>query len=284
MSRVIPCLLLASVVGGCANGPVRHAGPRADVQARGETPLLRQAPAAEVGIGDFGPQSPRDIDSAAGRNPTRVTFAPRSSEMNLCNIHFHRNAEHAGGEFSLPAEGAGAGYRYAGTLAAGELRAPVRPVCPHGADSLHSGDTVEVHFVYSNAAVQPGPTLGACLNDANRNPQLRVEAQVFVLVNAPDALDFRRLAAWRKIDGYYQAPNLPDDTGAPVVYAGSTTGPAYREVDSPFQVTWAVRPKVARLDIASMGAWCGDNAFAEDHAHGVRPLVTDPQRLAPIPR
>ena len=45
----------------------------------------------------FGPQSPRDIDAVAGSNPRSFNDAPASKEMNLCNIHFHKNAEHKGG-------------------------------------------------------------------------------------------------------------------------------------------------------------------------------------------
>jgi len=44
----------------------------------------------------FGPQSPRDIDAIAGNNPRSFSAAPASAEMNLCNIHFHKNAEHKG--------------------------------------------------------------------------------------------------------------------------------------------------------------------------------------------
>jgi hypothetical protein len=41
-----------------------------------------------------GPQSPRDIDNPAGSNSVKFETAPLIEEMNLCNIHFHRNAEH----------------------------------------------------------------------------------------------------------------------------------------------------------------------------------------------
>ena len=37
----------------------------------------------------FGPQSPRDIDAAAGNNLRLFSDAPVSQEMNLCNIHRH---------------------------------------------------------------------------------------------------------------------------------------------------------------------------------------------------
>ena len=45
----------------------------------------------------FGPQSPRNIDIKAGTNTIMFEAAPASNHMNLCNIHFHKNAEHAGG-------------------------------------------------------------------------------------------------------------------------------------------------------------------------------------------
>lgn len=45
----------------------------------------------------FGPQSPRDIDAVLGSNQRVFNVAPPSSQMNLCNIHFHKNAEHKGG-------------------------------------------------------------------------------------------------------------------------------------------------------------------------------------------
>ena len=41
----------------------------------------------------YGPQTPRDIDSVAGTNARSFSLAPPSTEMNLCNIHFHANAE-----------------------------------------------------------------------------------------------------------------------------------------------------------------------------------------------
>ncbi len=97
---------------------------------------------------------------------------------------------------------------------------------------------------------------------------------MFTLVNDPEALDFRHLQS---------AGNLPNDTGAPVQFLGSTTGTKFSEqICSPYQVTWSVRPRCAKLDINSVGAWCRDNVFDEDHAHGVRKLVTDPRLLHPM--
>jgi PIN domain nuclease of toxin-antitoxin system len=48
----------------------------------------------------YGPQSPRDIEAVAGDNLLTFNTAPLSTQMNLCNIHFHKNAEHKGGEFT----------------------------------------------------------------------------------------------------------------------------------------------------------------------------------------
>jgi len=49
----------------------------------------------------FGPQTPRDISNKMGINPVEFTLAPASTELNLCNIHTHTNAEHKGPGFSV---------------------------------------------------------------------------------------------------------------------------------------------------------------------------------------
>jgi len=235
----------------------------------------------------FGPQSPRDIDSSIGLNPVVFSEAPAHRMMNLCNIHFHKNAEHSGGEFTTYAgngdgQGQRTGYIYSGTLTAQE-RAPVRQaICPSDHGSLESGDTIELHYVHTTSQIQPGPTLGACLSPSIGNPQLRVETQVFVLVNDHNANDFAELTAVSQQNSYYRATGIPTDTGEPVLYAGSTTGPGYNEQGSPFQVTWSVRPEVAKVDIKTVGTWCEGNEFDENHAHGVRNLVTNPDLLSPI--
>jgi hypothetical protein len=235
----------------------------------------------------FGPQSPRDINAVAGSNTLVFNEAPAYKEMNLCNIHFHKNAEHAGGQFSKYAgngdgHGFQSGYLYSGTLTTQESQTTTQAVCPSSHGSLQSGDTIEVHYVHSSAQIQPGPTLGACLSESVKNPQLRVETQVYVLVNDNSALNFNKLTSVAKESNYYQAPNLPNNTGKPVVYSGSTTGPNYNEAGSPFQVTWSVRPEVAKVNIASVAKWCEGNEFKEDHAHGVRNLVTNLDLLSPI--
>jgi hypothetical protein len=235
----------------------------------------------------FGPQSPRDIDAVAGSNPRSFSAAPPSTEMNLCNIHFHKNAEHKGGEFTKYAgngdgHGFQGGYKYSGKLNASELKSAGNDICPSEHGALSAGDTIEVHYVYSTAQVKPGPTLGSCLNDAIKNPQLRVETQVYVLVSGESAHDFSSLTKHGKKKDLHQAMNIPSDTGAPIQYAGSTTGPGYNEKGSPFQVTWSVRPNVAKVNIESVGKWCKGNVFNEDHAHGVRNLVTNPDLISRI--
>lgn len=235
----------------------------------------------------FGPQSPRNIESVQGDNAVVFATAPAYHQMNLCNIHFHKNAEHAGGEFAQYAghgdgHGFQSGYKYSGELSKRELTSVDFEICPSSHGSLLPGDTIEVHYVHSSAQIQPGPSLGACLSKSIKNPQLRVEAQVYVLVNDSNALNFMDLTMHEKVNNLHQAVNIPNHTGKAVEYAGSTTGPSYNEAGSPLQVTWNVRPKVAKVDINSVGEWCQGNVFKEDHAHGVRNLVTNPDLLSPI--
>jgi hypothetical protein len=256
-------------------------GPVADAVIQNQNAMLAKN---TVGKG-FGPQSPRDINAFVGNNPRTFAAAPAYTEMNLCNIHFHKNAEHKGGEFTQYAgngdgHGFGTGFKYAGQLSAAELAPSQEAICPSSHGSLVPGDTIEVHYVHSTAQVAPGPTLGACLSESISNPQLRVEAQVFVLVSDPRATDFRELVRHGQFNGLHQAWKLPNDSGTPVQYPGSTTGPSYNEKASPLQVTWRVRPKVLKVNARSVGEWCKGNAFKEDHAHGVRNLVTHPDLLA----
>ena len=114
------------------------------------------------------------------------------------------------------------------------------------------------------------------------NPQLRVEAQVYALVNDDSALDFSDLTAVGMKNGYHQATGIPNNTGKPVVYAGATTGPSYNEKGSPLQVTWSVRPEVLKVDVKTVGEWCKSNQFDEGAAHAVRNLVVNPDLLSPM--
>jgi hypothetical protein len=155
--------------------------------------------------------------------------------ISLCNIHFQKNAEHAGGQFTQYAgngddQGYKSGYLYSGKLTAQQLQPASKNVCPSKHDSLQSGDTIEVRYVHSSAQIKPGATLDACLSDSITLPQLRVEAQVYVLVNDNNALNFNQLTLVGEQNEQYQALNLPNNTGKPVIYSGSTTGPSYNEV------------------------------------------------------
>lgn len=125
-----------------------------------------------------------------------LELAPPFSQMNLCSIHFHKNAEQKAATFSIYAGGDGNG---------------------------------------SNQAA-----------------------------------------------GCHQAVGLPSNTGLPLKFMGSTPGPSYTEqAFSSLQVTWSVRLDCANLDINTVSKWCEVNLFEEDHAHGVRKLVTDARLLAP---
>ncbi len=260
-----------------------HAGAVADDVIKTQNAALASATEGK----GFGPQSPRDITTKAGKNSRTFAPAPAYQAMNLCNIHFHANAEHKGGDFVKFAgngdgHGGATGFVYSGKLSTAEKTKLDADVCPSAHGGLNAGDTVEVHYVHSTAQVNPGPTLGACLNENLSNPQLRVEAQVFVLVNNPKAADFNKYVEVGQRNGYQQALNIPATTGIPVQYAGSTTGPSYNEKGSPLQVSWSVRPRVVKVSAQSVGKWCEGNVFKEDHAHGVRNLVTDVNLLSKI--
>ncbi len=247
----------------------------------------RYALAAATAEGGFGPQSPRDIDDVAGENTLDFADAPAFASMNLCNIHFHKGAEHRGGEFTTYAgngngKGYGTGFVFDGPLSDAET-SPVNYTIGEGeGKTVSPGDTIEIHYVHTTAKITPGPTLGSCLSDAIMNPQLRVEAQVFVLVNDASAADFNELMKVDQVGGFHQAVNIPSNTGTPVVYDGSTTGPSYNEKASPLQVTWSVRPQVIKVSAKSVAEWLAGNPFDEKGAHGVRNLVVNLALLSPI--
>jgi hypothetical protein len=286
MSRSISWLALALASAALASPAAaasdgRPAVPDAVIAAQ------RAALAAATAGAGFGPQAPRDLAATAGSNARVFSTSPEAAEMALCDIHFHESAEHKGGEFTTYAgngdgKGYGTGYRYDGKLTEAELAPFDGKVGATDHGELVPGDTIEIHFVHSTAQATLGNSLGTCLSDAIGNPQLRVETVVGVLVNDPKAADFTEMARIETIDGRNQVPNLPTDLGTPVIYAGSTTGPGYNEKGSPFQVTWSVRPKVVKIDIASVGRWLADNPFDERYAHGVRNLVVNPDLLSPI--
>jgi len=271
----------------CAHGA--HSGHHAAVSDKVIAEQRKTLAKSTKGKG-FGPQSPRDIDAVAGTNNRIFSEAPASTSMNLCNIHFHKNAEHKAADFSIYAgngngEGYQSGYKFdASNLSKAELAPTHGKICDSKHSTLRPGDTIEVHYVYSTAQIKPGKGLGSCFNSAipKQNPQLRVETQVFVLVNDKHAASFKDLTTYKKVGGLYQATGIPSNTGTAVQYIGSTTGPGYNEKGSPYQVSWSVRPHVAKVNIASVGKWCEGNDFKEDHAHGVRNLVKNLDLLSTI--
>lgn len=231
---------------------------------------------------DAGPQTPRDISNGYGLNSVTFPVAPPSTEMNLCNIHSHTQAEHRGPGFSLAVADGAEGFACNDTrdLTAAEL-APA----PGAYKGVKPGDTIEVHWVHTTCDAAPGPGLGACVPEQCEDPLLRVETQVFLVVNDPHAIDFMDLAyQGNVVNGLHQPRSLPTSTGTPVEFLGSTTGPSYTQaVCSPAQVTWSVRPQCERLDINSLHRWAeSDNVFGETKSHGVRKLVTAPELLSPI--
>jgi len=232
----------------------------------------------------MGPQTPRDISSKTGLNKTMFDMAPASTAMNLCNIHTHTNAEHKGPGFNVFVNDSdNGGYACNGTAALTEAeRAPYE-----GNDygDVKPGNTIEVHWVHTSCDTEPGEGLGACVPDSCENPTLRVETQVFLVVNDRGAADFMDYAlSGNKVNGMSQPKALPTGTGTPIQFLGSTTGPSYdQKTCSPAQVTWSVRPQCQKLDIASLDAWAeSGNVFKETKSHGVRQLVTAPELLSEI--
>jgi len=83
---------LVMLAAGCGGEDMPGSGVASDVSP--------DSPGEELCV-DMGPQTPRDIASPAGLNTVTFPFAPPASEMNLCNIHTHTNAEHKGPGFSV---------------------------------------------------------------------------------------------------------------------------------------------------------------------------------------
>jgi hypothetical protein len=230
------------------------------------------APKAENQCISAGPQAPRDIDSLAGSNSVIFQAAPAIADMDMCNIHFHRNAEHKAAAYStFVNDGSNSGWACQ-EPAAGRLEE--EHVEYNGCQGIAEGDTIEVHWVYttcdtkSEGVTPMGDGLSACMTTACSNPQLRVVAQVFILQK----------------NGELKFAESPLDHKDPtVVYNGSTTGTSYGNNNcSPYQVTWDVKATCGTLDIDSFSNWCGNNKYNDHHAHGVRELVSSEALLSPI--
>ncbi|MDJ0920949.1 MAG: delta-class carbonic anhydrase [Henriciella sp.] len=294
MKYTISASALALLLVGCAVDPVATDAAvedttsdvveAADVEETVEeaAEMVEEA-ASEALCLASGPQTPRDISSPLGLNPVTFPMAPAASEMNLCNIHTHTNAEHKGPGFSVFVDGSDYGG-YACNETADLTEAELAPA-PGAYGKVKPGDTIEVHWVHTSCAATPGEGLGACVPEGCTDPLLRVEAQTFLVVNDTSALNFMDMAyGGNMVDGKHQAKMIPANTGTPVNFLGSTTGPSYdQSTCSPAQVTWNVRPMCAKLDINSLHAWAeSGNVFNETASHGVRQLVTAPELLSTI--
>jgi hypothetical protein len=128
--------------------------------------------------------------------------------MELCNIHFHKGAEHKSDAFSELEGGAitdkTLGYAWNGVLR-GERDTPYEgKVCTGKGEkrSVVVGDTIEIHWVYTSSKVEPGASLKSCLDKDVMNPTLRVESQVAVIVNDDDARDMNKLAKVTEEDAH----------------------------------------------------------------------------------
>lgn len=230
----------------------------------------------------MGPQTPRDISSKLGLNTTMFDMAPASTAMNLCNIHSHTNAEHKGPGFNVFVNNTDSGG-FACNGTADLTDAETAPYANNDYEGAAPGDTIEVHWVHTTCDTTPGESLAPCVSCDN--PTLRVETQVFLVVNDRNAADFMDYAyQGNTVGGLHQPKALPTGTGTPVQFLGSTTGPSYTQaVCSPAQVTWSVRPQCQKLDVASLDAWAeSGNIFNETKSHGVRQLVTAPELLSAI--
>ncbi len=221
-----------------------------------------------------GPQSPRDVDVNEGTNGVLFSNAPDYKDMNLCNVHFHRNAEHKAASYSTVVKD-GDNTGWACSAPTSKRLKKGSHVEYEGCKGIAPGDTIEVHWVHttcditSEGAKPLGGGLSACMTELCKNPQLRVEAQVFQLAK-DGSLKFND-----------KAPVTPG--GDIVSYIGSTTGTSYSNTHcSPLQVDWDVRTSCESLDIDNFAKWCADNQYNDDHAHGVRALVTSPELLSPI--
>ena len=223
-----------------------------------------EAPQEENMCIGAGPQAPRDIDNIAGINKVVFNMAPAIEDMNMCNIHFHRNAEHKAAAYSTFVEdGSNSGWA---CKEPAQGRLEKEHVEYNGCSGIAEGDTIEVHWVYTTCDIDSegvtpmGGGLSACMTTTCSNPQLRVIAQVFVLQKDSELK-------------FSESPLSHNDPR--VVYTGSTTGTTYSNNHcSPFQVTWDVKTTCDALDIDNFSAWCSNNKYNDNHAHGVRELVT----------
>ena len=121
---VLTSLFLSSTMLATVSNAGHHEGDKAKEMAK----------TSEICQG-YGPQTPRDIDQLDGDNKVKFQLAGESSGLNLCNIHFHNNAELKSKAFSIYAgegqKGDGGGYQcgISTALSEAELKAPSAEIC-----------------------------------------------------------------------------------------------------------------------------------------------------------
>ena len=232
-----------------------------------------------IGEVTAGPQAPRDIDSRAGTNTTIFRTANKTNKMNLCDIHYHWNAEHKSKAYSTfidVEDSEHSGWAIVEPASTDPVYRAKHDISHLLHGDVHDigvivGDTIEVHFVHSSCNVKfnkldPANGLGNCSTIVCANPQLRVVAQVFKVVDHnADITDLEH-------------PMNHNDRR--VVYTGSTTGAKHNNDHcSPLQVTWDVKKTYATIDAHGLAEWSHKR---EQHAHGVRELVTHDDLLSSI--
>ena len=280
---------------GAASAGAKGGGTKTEAEhAHAPVPSISCSPQS------VGPQSPRDINQNGGENRTAFTVAKSSNTMQLCNAHFHKNAEHRGIGFTKVASPTG---HQCDAALSPVFKTPVAGA-PNGVceGTVKPGDTIEMHFVFTSCKdASPGPTLGACSTKSCRNPSLRVEARIFVLVNShgnqhvPGLGSLAKVSEFGSLFGSHEhlPPVVVPSAARAVQYQGSTTNTAFDNSStcSPAHVTWQVGQSCTPLDIRSLQEWCeGNNPFREKEGnvmkpiegHGARALVTNPKLLSAI--
>jgi hypothetical protein len=107
-----------------------------------------------------GPQSPRDITKLGGTNPVTFTKAPPYARMHLCDVHFHKYAEHkATGYPEQAGEGDNKGYVCNGRV---PHKAESHASASGGCTGVAVGDTIEAHWVFT--------TRGCAVRRASKGP------------------------------------------------------------------------------------------------------------------
>jgi hypothetical protein len=284
MKGIYGPLLSITIIVGCKSMGARQYGDpdNSSVNAASGTELQCNDPKA-------GPQSPRSILDGSGNQAANLAKAPPFEALNLCNVHFHRGAEHRGHGFLDPADPAE--NRDFVCNEDPEIEATKERYRPtRGKEvecsELSPNDTIEIHWVFTSCPVNTERTsLNACLCDGQ---QLRVESQVFLLSDKDTAVKMSELAEFGKNNTGSSPVPAPVQSilknRDSVEYLGSTTGPHFtNEVCSPFLVTWNVRKNCEKLSVKELKNWCEDNEFKAEAAHGARGLVTDRTRLSIIP-